>query len=99
MKMKTVVLCLLITLSASVCNAKNVVHQIEDSMPVDKWAHLGLGYIINDQLKRHTHLTPLERVLVVSGVAYAKEKWADEKFDSGDLAVTVAGSLFCEIKF
>ena len=97
--MRIFILCLLITLSVSVCSAENVVHRIEDSMSMDKWAHVGVGYIINDQLKRHTHLTPLERILVVSGVAYAKEKWADEKFDSGDLATTVAGSLCYEIKF
>jgi hypothetical protein len=97
--MKTFILCLLITLSASVCSAQNVVHKIEDSMPIDKWAHMGVGYIINDQLKRYTHLTTFERVLVVGGVAYAKEKWADEKFDSGDLAATVAGSFCYEIRF
>ncbi|MDF2636516.1 MAG: hypothetical protein K0R78_3390 [Pelosinus sp.] len=61
MKIKTFVLCLLILMSASVCSAKNVVHQIEDSMPIDKWA--------------------------------------DEKFDSGDLAATVAGNLFYEFRF
>ena len=97
--MKTFILCLLITLSASVCSAQNVVHKIEDSIPMDKWAHMGVGYIINDQLKRHTHWTTFDRFLFVAGVAYAKEKWADKKFDSGDLAATVAGSLCYEIKF
>jgi hypothetical protein len=97
--MRIFILCLIITLSVSVCSAKNVVHKIEDSMPMDKWAHMGVGYIINDQLKRHTHLTTIERLLVVGGVAYAKEKWADGQFDSGDLAATVAGGLFYEIKF
>ncbi|WP_139214869.1 hypothetical protein [Pelosinus propionicus] len=97
--MRIFIVCLLITLSVSVCSAQNVVHKIEDSMPMDKWAHMGVGYVLNDQLKRHTCLTPLERFLVVGGVAYAKEKWADEKFDSGDLAATVAGSLCYEIKF
>jgi hypothetical protein len=97
--MKTFILCLLILMSVSVCSAKNVVHQIEDSMPMDKWAHMGAGYFANDQLKRHTNLTPLERILTITALAYAKEKWADNEFDSGDLKATIAGGLFYEIKF
>jgi len=85
--------------SFQICSAQNVVHQIEDSMPMDKWAHMGVGYIINDQLKRYTRLTILERLAVIGGVAYAKEKWADSKFDRGDLGATVAGGLCYEVRF
>jgi hypothetical protein len=81
------------------CSA-NAIHDIQDSVDADKWEHFGMGYIIADQLHRHTKLTPLERNLaVLASCAYAKEKWVDKKNDSGDLAATVAGSLFCEIKF
>ncbi|MBP2652641.1 MAG: hypothetical protein H6Q73_210 [Firmicutes bacterium] len=81
-----------------ICYA-NTVHQIEDSMPLDKWAHLGAGYIISDQLHRYTKFTPLERTLAVFCVAYAKERWADSKFDRGDIAATVGGAALYEVNF
>ncbi|SFL61668.1 hypothetical protein [Pelosinus propionicus] len=98
--MRIVILCILIvTLMIPVCSAENTVHEIEDSMAMDKWAHLGLGYIMNDQLKKQTKLTAVERFLTVWTVAYAKEKWADSKFDRNDMIATMAGGLVYEAKF
>lgn len=81
------------------CLAKNVVHEVEDAFTMDKWVHFGAGYIINDRLKRDTELTPLERILVISAVAYAKEKWADDHFDRGDMNATILGGLVYETNF
>lgn len=98
--MRIVILCIVvIILMIPVCSAENTVHQVEDSMAMDKWAHLGFGYIINDQLKKQTKLTAIERFLAVSTVAYAKEKWADSKFDRNDMIATMAGGLVYEAKF
>jgi len=87
--MKIIVLLLVLVLSASTCFA----------MPAtDKAAHFGAGYIISDQLSRHTKLTPLERILVVAGVAYIKER-TDAYVDRKDIIATIEGGLFCEWKF
>jgi len=92
------VLCML-TFAPAICSAKNVVHEVEDSFTMDKWVHFGAGYIINDQLKRQTDLTPLERFLVVSTLAYAKERLADSNIDRGDMNATILGGLCYEIEF
>lgn len=66
--------------------------------PTDKVAHFGVGYVISDQLAKHTRMTFLERVATVSLIAYVKEK-TDSRFDNADFAATVAGALALEIKF
>lgn len=64
----------------------------------DKVAHFGVGYIINDQLVRHTKLTFIERMTVITGVAYIKERH-DTYIDGKDILATVEGGLFYQIKF
>lgn len=68
------------------------------NIPLDKQAHAMGGYIINDQLKRNTKLSTLERILVVTAIGTLKEL-TDSKFDSKDLLSTVAGGIFYEVKF
>lgn len=100
MKKLMVLLALVLSLSfPQVCSAETELHHLEDVIGVDKCAHFGAGYLINDQLKRHTKLTTIERVLVVYGVAYAKERWVDPEFDSKDIEATVLGATVYEIKF
>jgi len=96
--MKKLLIVMVILLSTSICQA-NVVHQFEDSIPMDKWAHMGAGYFFNDQLKRNTKLTPLERLATIAFLSFAKERWADAQFDKNDIAATLAGGLFYEVKF
>lgn len=100
--MKFIVLTLILVLFTSVCMANPVVtasNNIETSMTIHEWAHFGVGYIANDQLKRHTKLTTLERVGVVAFLGYAKEKWIDQTFTKSEFLATAAGGLFYEIKF
>jgi hypothetical protein len=86
-------------LLTSVCSAKNTVHHVEDTFAMDKWAHMGLGYFMNDQLKRQTELTGFERLMAITAVAYAKERWADSTFDRGDMAATMFGGIMYEQNF
>ena len=69
------------------------------AMPPDKAAHFAVSYMLNDQLKRHTKMTTLERKGTVLLIGYAKERWIDSKFDRNDFAADMAGVLFYEIKF
>lgn len=90
----------ILTLSLpQVCFAETELHKIEDEIGVDKFAHFGAGYFINDQLKRNTHLTAIERVAIVYGLAYAKERWVDPTFDHSDINATVLGAAVYEFKF
>jgi len=86
---KKIIITILLLLAMPICCA----NPIENSLPMDKWSHIGAGYIINDQLHRHTHLTPLERTLTVFCIAYAKERWCDSNFDCGDIAATLVGAI------
>jgi len=95
---RTLILITTLIIVPPICSA-NVVHQAENSIPMDKWAHIGAGYIINDQLNRYTKLTPLERFLAVSCIAYTKEKFADSKFDHGDINATMVGALLYGVEF
>jgi nucleoside-specific outer membrane channel protein Tsx len=95
---KSILLFVLLMALTATCSA-NAIHDIQDSVEADKWGHFGMGYIIIDQLHKHTKLTPLERNLAVFCIAFAKEKWVDHKISKGDIIATVAGGLTWEIKF
>lgn len=66
--------------------------------PADKTAHFGVGYVVSDQLQRHSGLTATERVCCVALLAYAKER-SDSRTDWRDFAATVAGAVTLEIRF
>ena len=69
------------------------------AMPAtDKVAHVGVGYMLNSELKKHTHMTFIERLGVVVVVAGAKEL-SDAHWDNKDFMATVAGCLVVEIHF
>ena len=93
---KVLLIALLICTLSTPCYAGALligVDKVESSITMHEWAHLGAGYIINDQLHRHTKLTPLERFLAVSFIGYAKEKWVDKTFTRGEFEATAAGGL------
>ena len=94
---KLIILILLLTLP-NICMA-NPISDFQSKVGTDKFAHFGMTYFLADELKQHTHLTPLERVLVCTFVAYAKEKWVDSVFDKRDMAAGVAGVLVYEFRF
>lgn len=69
---------------------------IQDRIGTDKIAHAGAGYLINNELGRHTKMSVLERNLAVLGLAVGKEL-LDKKFDSNDIIATMLGSLGCSL--
>lgn len=68
-------------------------------IPVDKAAHFGAGYIIQDQLERNAHMSKLEAFLATTAIAWAKEKYLDSRVDNKDAYATMAGALFYQIDF
>ena len=87
---------LLTILSAPVMAAE---HNLADSVGVDRFAHLGLSYVINDQLKRNAGFNDFWAAATTLAIGAAKEKWIDRQWDNGDFAADCAGVLFYQIKF
>ena len=69
---------------------------LQDKIGMDKIAHFGAGYIIADQLKKHTKMSALERSLTVATLATIKEA-TDSKFDTNDILATMLGATFLQI--
>lgn len=81
---------LLISLSVPCC--ANGLHDIQDDIGVDKFAHFGIGYVISNELQ-HAGMSKLEAVATVAFLAYAKEKWVDDTFSKSDIGATVLGGV------
>lgn len=95
---KILVICVCILCICSSCFA-NPIHDVQDDIGVDKFAHVGAGYIISDQLQRNAHCSAFEAFLITSSIAWAKEKWVDDHVDNNDAYATMAGSLFYQVNF
>lgn len=72
---------------------------IADSVGVDRFAHFGISYVINDQLKRNAGFNDFWAAATTLAIGVAKEKWIDKQWDNGDFAADCAGVLFYQIKF
>ena len=68
-------------------------------IPVDKAAHFGAGYILQDQLERNAGMSKLEAFLTTTALAWAKEKYLDKSVDNDDAYATMAGALFYQVEF
>ena len=86
----------LMLLSMPVLAAKR---NIADSVGVDRFAHFGISYVINDQLKRNAGFNDFWAAATTLAIGAAKEKWIDKQWDNGDFAADCAGVLFYQIKF
>lgn len=82
----------------AVCSADSIHDSIND-IGVDRFAHAGVSYIINDQLKRNAHLNDFWAATATLAIGAAKEAWIDDHFDRGDFAADCAGVLMYQVKF
>jgi hypothetical protein len=77
--LKTIItLLLIVAFSISTACANSIVNAsnaIEDSMTMNQWAYAFGGYFVQDQLKKDTRLTFLEREGISILLAYGKQKW------------------------
>lgn len=81
--------------SVSAASAKDVV----DTIGVDRFAHAGVSYIINDQLHRNCHFNRFWAGFTTLAIGAAKEQWLDDHFDRGDFAADAAGVLMYQVRF
>lgn len=82
---------LYLILSISVVSA-NSLHDIQDDIGVDKFAHFGIGYVVSNELQ-HAGMSKFEAMATVAFLAYAKEKWVDDEFSKSDITATVLGGV------
>lgn len=85
-----IIFIMLISLCTS-CFASSL-HDIQDSIGTDKFAHFGVGYVVSNELQ-HVGMSKLEAVVTVAFLAYAKEKWVDDTFSKSDVGATVLGGV------
>lgn len=97
-KLLLALLCCAFFLSTAIASA-NPVHDIQDNIGVDKFAHAGVGYILTDQLERNAGFNKLESFATVLALAYVKEKYIDDNFDRGDIGATLVGPFIYNISF
>lgn len=88
----------LITCISGNCLAGGL-HNIQDDVGVDRFAHAGISYIVCDQLKRNAGFNDFWAAITTLALGAAKEKWVDNEWDSGDFAADCAGVLMYQIKF
>ena len=85
-------------LAPTMCSAQSVNDAI-DTVGVDRFAHAGMSYVINDQLHRNCHFNRFWAGFTTLAIGAAKEKWIDDHFDRGDFAADAAGVLTYQIRF
>ena len=90
---------ILLFLCVFILLASNVKASSLEDIPVDKVAHFGAGYIIQDQLERNAGMGKLEAFLTTTAIAWAKEKYLDKNVDNDDAYATMAGALFYQVEF
>ena len=85
-------------IAPTVCSAQTIDDAIS-TVGVDKFAHAGISYVINDQLHRNCHFNRFWAATTTIAIGAAKEALVDDHFDRGDFAADCAGVLMYQVKF
>ena len=85
-------------LAPTMCSAQAVNDAI-GAVGVDRFAHAGVSYIINDQLHRNCHFNRCWAAATTLAIGAAKEAFIDDHFDRGDFAADCAGVLMYQVRF
>ena len=85
-------------LAPTMCSAQAVNDAI-GVVGVDRFAHAGVSYIINDQLHRNCHFNRFWAATATLAIGAVKEAWIDDHFDRGDFAADAAGVLMYQVRF
>lgn len=90
--MKKIILLAMLILSLCTSCFASSLHDIQDNIGTDKFAHAGAGYFLTTELK-HAGMSNIEAIASVAFIAYAKEKWVDDEFSKSDITATVLGGI------
>lgn len=89
---KRVIILTVLLITVSVTCFAGSLHDLQDNIGTDKFAHFGMGYVLSNELQR-TGMSKFEAVATVALIAYAKEKWVDNTFNKNDIGATVLGGM------
>lgn len=89
---KKIIIITLLLISLSVRCFAGSLHDLQDDIGTDKFAHFGVGYVVSNELQ-HAGMSKLEAVATVALIAYAKERWVDDTFNKNDIGATVLGGI------
>lgn len=90
--MKKIIVLTMLLISICISCFAGSIHDIQDSIGTDKFAHFGVGYVISNELQR-AGMSKFEAVATVALIAYTKEKWVDGTFNKNDIGATVLGGM------
>lgn len=91
--MRKIILITILTFILSISTVSaNSLHDIQDNIGTDKFAHAGAGYFLTTELK-HAGMSNIEAIATVAFIAYVKEKWIDDEFNKSDITATVLGGI------
>ena len=85
-------------IAPTMCSAQAIDDEI-NTVGVDRFAHAGMSYIINDQLHRNCHFNRFWAATTTIAIGAAKEAWVDDHFDRGDFVADCVGVLMYQVKF
>lgn len=85
-------------LAPTMCSAQ-AVNEAIGAVGVDRFAHAGVSYIINDRLHRNCHFNRFWAAATTLAIGAAKEAFIDDHFDRGDFAADCAGVLMYQVRF
>lgn len=91
-KMRKIITLTILLISLCTSCFANGLHDVQDNIGTDKFAHFGMGYVISNELQR-AGMSKLEAVATVAFIAYAKERWIDDTFNKNDIGATVLGGM------
>lgn len=90
--LKRIIVTTILLVSLTIPCFANSLHDLQDNIGTDKFAHFGIGYVVSNELQR-AGMSKLEAVATVAFIAYAKEKWIDDTFNKSDIGATVFGAV------
>ena len=73
-------------------------HRLIDSVGVDRIAHVGVSYLICDQLRCNAGMNSFWAATTTLAIGALKE-WSDGHWDGKDFAADCAGVLMYQVRF
>ena len=80
-----------------ICAASGL-HDLQDRIGTDHFAHAACSYVICDQLQ-HAGMNRFWAGATTIAIGAAKERWVDDHWDGRDFAADCAGVLVWQAKF
>ena len=96
-KLLTMGIMAIMLIAPEICAASSL-HDLQDRIGTDRFAHAACSYVICDQLQ-HAGMNRFWAGATTIALGAAKERWIDDHWDGRDFAADCAGVLLLQTKF